>query len=172
MFPERASAFTSALIANGPTADYPALMRPFARLVGSWDVRGSRLDAASGEWRDRHFTWVVAYILEGRAVQDLEVVEGPGGVAETVATAVRVYDPDAGLWRVSFFAPRTGEFCHLVATSHRNGIRQDGSQTDERPIRWNFSEITDDRYVWEGWVSDDGGQTFTLTERNVGTRLA
>src|SRR4051812_7558617 len=78
--------------------------------------------------------------------------EGTRGRGSTV----RVYDTALGAWRVSWFGAEKGDFCTLVATPYRrDGIRQDGTQTDGRPIRWNFSNITDESFEWDGWVSDD-----------------
>lgn len=168
------SGLAEALIAPGPTDAYPTRMRRFGQLVGSWQVTGSRLDEATDAWTDRNFTWVVDYILDGRAVQDVEIepsASHPSGF-ETVATAVRVYDPHAGVWRVSYFAPTTGEYCHLVATPYRTGVRQDGTRTDGKLIRWNFTSITADAFSWEGWLSDDEGRTWRLIERTEAVRLS
>lgn len=165
--------FAEALVAPGPTPEYPGRMRRFGQLVGAWAATGSRLDEATGEWTGREFTWIVDFVLDGRAVQDVEVVPSdshPSGF-ETVATALRVYDPYAGVWRVSYFSPASGEYCHLVATPHRNAMRQDGTGTDGRPIRWNFASITPDAYAWEGWVSNDEGSTWVLVEHNEATRI-
>ena len=167
------SRFAEALIADGPTPEYPGRMRRFGQLVGTWAVHGSKLDESTGEWAEREFTWIVQFVLDGRAVQDVEVEAStthPSGF-ETVATAVRVYDQLAGAWRVSYFAPTLGEYCHLVATPYRNGLRQDGTGTDGRPVRWNFTSITEDGYTWEGWVSDDEGTTWHLVEHNEGVRV-
>jgi hypothetical protein len=167
------SGLAETLVASGPTDEYPGRMRRFGQLVGTWSARGSRLDEVTGEWTVRDFTWVVDYILDGRAVQDVEIeasVTHPSGFA-TVATAVRVYDPNAGVWRVSYFAPTSGEYCHLVATPYRSGIRQDGTRTDGKLIRWNFTEITADTYAWEGWLSDDEGSTWRLIEHNEAVRV-
>ncbi|TFV98384.1 hypothetical protein [Orlajensenia leifsoniae] len=174
MSPITTSAFTAALVADGPAPESSVYARGFGSLVGSWAVKGRRLDEASGIWKEREFTWIVSFILGGHAIQDVEVVPSVDDpeVMETLATGVRVYDPDAGLWRVSFFAPQTGDFCHLVASRHRDGIRQDGSQTDERPIRWNFSAITETSYVWDAWVSNDDGRTWELTEHNEAVRVS
>jgi hypothetical protein len=168
-----ASRFAQALLAPGPTPEYPGRMHRFGQLVGTWAAKGSRLDEATGVWAEREFTWIVAFVLDGRAVQDVELVASsthPSGF-ETVATAIRVYDPHAGAWRVTHVAPKLGEYCHLVATPHRNGVRQDGAGTDGRPIRWNFTSITADSYTWEGWVSDDEGATWLLVEHNEAVRV-
>ncbi|MGO4690413.1 hypothetical protein [Glaciibacter sp. 2TAF33] len=166
--------FAEALVASGPTPDYPSRMNRFGQLVGSWAATGSRLDEATGEWVGREFTWIVDFILDGRAVQDIEVVASashPSGF-KTVATAVRVYDPHAGVWRVSSFAPAIDEYCQLIATPYRHGIRQDGTRTDSKLIRWNFTSITAASYTWEGWLSDDEGATWTLVEHNEATRIS
>jgi hypothetical protein len=172
MTPTTFPGFSEALLAHGPDERYAARMSRIGRLVGSWDARGRRLDEASGEWVDRSFTWIVAYVLGGRAVQDLEVVpSSQPGEAVTIATALRVYDPVAGITRVSYFSPASNQYCNLVAMGWRDGIRQDGTQNDGRPIRWNFSEIAADSYAWDGWVSNDEGVNWELVEHIDGTRI-
>jgi len=165
--------FVEALVAAEATDHYPERMKRFGRLVGSWAVTGTRLDETTGEWSERSFVWQMEFILDGRAVQDIEIESRPSHPAgrETVATAIRVYDPLAGAWRVSYFAPLTGEYCHLVATPYRYGVRQDGTRTDGKPIRWNFTSITATSYRWEGWVSSDEGVTWLLIEHNEATRI-
>jgi hypothetical protein len=167
--------FARAITADGPTPLYPRRMVRFGQFVGSWDVHSRRLDDETGEWVESDFRWIVSYILEGRAVQDVQLVANdaePSGW-ETVSTALRVYDRLMGAWRVNYVEPRRGEFCQLVATPHRaDGIRQDGTRNDDKLIRWNFSGITADSYTWESWVSDDEGVTWWLQEHNEGHRIA
>ncbi|MDH6235347.1 hypothetical protein [Cryobacterium sp. CG_9.6] len=165
--------FADALIVPEATPEYPERMKRFGRLVGSWAAKGSRLNEETGEWSERTFVWQMAFILDGRAVQDIEIETNDAHPAgrETVATAIRVYDALAGAWRVSYFAPTLGEYCHLVATPYRLGIRQDGTRTDGKPIRWNFTSITANSYKWEGWVSSDEGATWLLIEHNEATRI-
>jgi len=173
MSPATVSGFADALLSDGPDKRYAARMRRFGRLVGTWDARGRRLDETTGEWHDRTFTWIVNYVLGGRAVQDIEVTPNAAKPDEmvTVATALRVYDPVAGVNRVSYFSPEDNQYCNLVAIGWRDGIRQDGTQNDGRPIRWNFSAITDDTYVWDAWVSNDDGSTWELVGHIDGTRI-
>jgi hypothetical protein len=163
--------FARALIVDAPAPQYAERLRRFGQLVGTWQVEGKRLDEESGEWHDRRFTWVVEFVLGGLAVQDIELVEGDDGAFSTVATALRVYDPVAGVTRVSYFSPAHNEYCNLVAIGYRDGIRQDGTRNDGRPIRWNFSNLDGASYRWEGWVSNDGGTTWEINEHVTGTRI-
>lgn len=162
--------FADALVSSGPSPEHPKRMTRFGQLVGSWHVRGRRLDEPTGEWRDRDFTWLVSWVMDGRAIQDLEVVEKDDR-EQTIAVAVRVYDPTAGIVRVSYFSPALNQYANLVAQGWRDGIRQDGTQNDERPIRWNFSEVSAQSYTFDGWVSDDDGVTWKLVEHLEGERL-
>jgi len=166
--------FSRALVTDGPAPEHPARMRRIRQLIGTWDVRGRELDEQSGEWKDRSFLWIVSYVLDGRGVQDIEVIPNAKQPEdyETIATALRIYDPVAGVVRVSYFSPVRNRYANLVAMGWRDGIRQDGTQNDERPIRWNFSSITGDSYVWDGWASNDDGSTWVLVEHLEGARVA
>jgi hypothetical protein len=166
------ASFADALLSPGPADAHRGKIARFGRLVGSWNVAARRLDEATGVWREDAFAWHVAYVLDGRAVQDVSVRETAEG-AVTIGTAIRVYDADIGVWRVSYMEPARGEYCNLLATGHRkDGIRQDGTRNDGKAIRWNFSKITESSYVWESYVSDDDGKTWWLAEHNEGTRTA
>ncbi|WP_022901360.1 hypothetical protein [Humibacter albus] len=166
---DEAASFAQALISAEVAPEHPNRMTRFGQMVGSWHVKGSRLDEDTDEWVERDFTWLVSWVMDGRALEDLEVVQTDDGPA-TVAVAVRVYDPAAGVVRVSYFSPPNNQYANLVAQGWRDGVRQDGTQNDERPIRWNFSAITNDSYTFDGWVSDDDGATWKLVEHLEGTR--
>lgn len=156
------SGLAGALISDAATPLYPARMRRFGRLVGTWDVTSRLLDENTGEWAEAALTWTFAYILDGRGVQDVisRRVDGDPATTEALGTTVRIYDPTLGVWRISWFGVTGGNYCSLMATGHGGGIRQDGTQTDGRPIRWNFSDITRDSFSWDGWVSNDDGATW------------
>ncbi|WP_022881999.1 hypothetical protein [Gryllotalpicola ginsengisoli] len=162
--------FVRALLAEGP--QHHRRLRNFGKLVGAWHVEGRRFDEETGQWQPRDFRYLVAWVFEGRAIQDLEVVTDPDGTEHTIAMGLRVADPHAGIARVSYFSPVTNQYANLVASTWRTGVRQDGSQNDGRPIRWNFTHIGEHDYTWEGWVSDDEGATWRLVEELAGTRLA
>ena len=166
--------FARALIASGPTPVRPQRMHLFGQFVGTWKAECRFLDEESGAWSEFAYDWTFAYTLGGRAVQDVLVAPSASdpAVLETKGSTVRVYDPVLGAWRVSWFGAVANDFCTLVATDHRDGIRQDGTQTDGRPIRWNFSEISEDSFMWDGWVSDDEGRTWWLEQHMDATRVS
>ncbi|WP_223692765.1 hypothetical protein [Leifsonia poae] len=167
--------FARALIARGPTPVRPQRMHLFGQLVGTWRAECRLLDEGSGAWSEFTYDWTFAYVLGGMAVQDVLVAPSAADptVPETKGSTIRVYDPVLGAWRVSWFGAVGNDFCTLVATGHhRTGIRQDGTQTDGRPIRWNFSEITENSFKWDGWVSNDEGRTYWLEQHMDATRVA
>ncbi|MFC4222257.1 hypothetical protein [Lysinibacter cavernae] len=166
--------FVRRLVAEGPTASYPSRMRLFGRLVGSWDISNSFLDEHTGNWAESERSWVFAYVLGGRAIQDVITgsAEGTGSHDQVFGSSLRVYDQSVGLWRVNWFGTATNEFCSLSAIERRGDILQDGTQTDGRPIRWNYLNITDSSFDWEGYVSNDDGSTWWLQQRMTAIRRA
>lgn len=90
------------LLSNGPHEDLSPADRLFEPFIGSWDLditwygHGAVTRRAKGEW---HFAWV----LEGRAIQDVWVV--PPRAATRNRRAVRVRNehpvPGSGMRRVA-----------------------------------------------------------------------
>ena len=156
--------FAEHLTADGPNSHKPKRLELFGRLVGSWRVHDRQLDVATGLWIGSERQWIFSWILDGRGVQDVIVALEGDNDGVTLGTTVRVYDRALGLWRVNWFGPAAGNYCTLVASAHRNGIRQDGTDTDGQPIRWNFSNVTTDSFEWDGWISLDDGATWLLEQ--------
>jgi len=152
------------LIAAGPHRDLPEKLDIYGRLMGSWDIHNRQFDESAGIWRENTLTWHFGRILDGLGVQDvLRSARGSG-------TTVRVYDRALDAWRVSWYGPLSGNFATLVGRPYGDGIFQDGSGQDGRPIRWNFSEIGPDGFRWEGHISDDDGATWRLEQEMTARR--
>ena len=166
--------FTAALLADQATPDYPERMKTFGQLVGEWAVANRFRAEAGDDWVESERRWLFSYVLDGRGVQDVIIGSDREGASDDTVfgTTLRVYDRTIGAWRVNYFSPHSGEYCALVASGYRDGVRQDGTQTDGRPIRWNFSAITPDSFEWDGWVSDDEGATWWQQQHMVATRLS
>lgn len=168
-------AFAELLLADGPDPELEEELMLFGRLVGGWDVAARFLDPdgnvtleVGGEW---HFGWA----LQGRAVVD--VLFSPSR-AEHVAgeewfeygTTVRVYDPKLGAWRMTWNPTSPSESKNLIARPDGDGIFIEGRAPEGKLVRWTFSEITDDSFLWQGRDSHDDGETWVLSEEMRCTR--
>jgi hypothetical protein len=171
------TAMIEALQADGALAEHADNLMLFGRLVGSWDIEGRFFDEegnitrqGTGEW---HFGWV----LEGRVIQDVLIAppragREPGTPSIAYDTAIRVYDPKTDSWRVSVIAPIYGTTLQLTARKHEDQIWLEGPGPEGKPIRWTFSEFSDNRVRWQGFVSNDDGESWVRDEEIILTRHA
>jgi hypothetical protein len=160
------SQFFAALGAPGPHPSLGAHAETYGPLIGSW--AGEFHDHASPEMPvgavEIHFAWV----LEGRAVQDLWIApsraaraEGPGPTRRLYGTTLRVFDPSTELWRVTWLNPESGARCDLLGRRVGDQVIQLGVR-DGRPIRWSFVTIEPDAFRWQGHVLEPDGATWRL----------
>lgn len=155
------------LVSTERSPDLPPEHDLFGRFVGTWAVENSLFSEATEQWSHSTLTWSFAWILQGRGVQD--VIETESG--RQIGTTVRTWDAVAG-WRVVWFSPVVPEHCVLAAEALGNdGIRLDGVQSDGRRIRWEFSAITSNSFLWNGWCSNDLGVTWWHEQHMQVTRL-
>ena len=160
------STLSDVLETTAPVAEHADAMMLYGQFVGSWegevtyhppDVAPVRHSA------EVHFGWA----LQGRAVQDVWIVparrdrQGPPGPLDLYGTTVRVYDPAADAWNVTWINPPNGAFTRLVGRREGDRIVQHGEDRDGLN-RWIFQEITPDSFRWTGELSNDGGQTWRL----------
>ncbi len=171
------SAAFEALAAHGPHPDHHDELMLFGQFVGSWDLdvtwyeAGSPVRREKGEW---HFAWV----LEGRAVQDIWIVpprieRGSRTDLYEYGSSMRFYDPALGAWRSTWIGPMRGGVILFIARGIGDEIVLEGRDAeDERPMRWVFSEIAPDRFLWRNTVSADAGQTWTTQQDFTCRRVA
>ena len=144
------------LLATGPGAGLKASDDLYGRFVGSWDleVLFYREDLRGSQIRgEAHFAWV----LEGRAIQDVWILpsravgdEPIHKVPNMYGTTLRVWNAERGKWRITWLNAVTGA-CDSLETAPSDGnIVQTGQHEDGTPIRWVFSDITDDSFHWTG----------------------
>ncbi|SMG27851.1 hypothetical protein [Paraburkholderia susongensis] len=160
-----AGGFLAALSAPARAADIPAADDLYGWLIGSWemDVLHYRVDMRSAPRRGEiHFGWV----LEGRAVQDVWIMpprgDSPSASDAMYGTTLRVWDPAARLWRVTYVNPRTGQHDELTGRRIGSDLVQIGRHADGTPIRWNFTDITRDSFRWNGVALEADGVTWRL----------
>jgi hypothetical protein len=165
---ENKESFQPALSAAGRSPEIPESADAYGWLVGSWelDVRHYWVDvAALGIKGEAHFAWV----LEGRAVQDVWIMPGRsertselGKANNSYGTTLRVWDGTIQAWRVTWINPVTGARAELIGRQIGKDIVQVGTHADGTPIRWIFSEITADSFRWTGEALNPDGKTWKL----------
>jgi len=173
------SAFLEALGAIGPADDRGSKMDLYGRFIGSWDLdvtqfpEGGAARRRQGEW---HFGWV----LEGRAIQDIWIVPPRGELrrgdaaanVNSCGTTLRIYDPRIDAWQVQWSDPVTQTFLQMIGRAQGDDVVQLGTRADGRLVRWSFSRITPDSFLWRGENSADDGVSWRMVTEFTARRTA
>jgi hypothetical protein len=161
------------LLSNGPHEDLSPADRLFEPFIGSWDLditwydRGAVTRRAKGEW---HFAWV----LEGRAIQDVWVVpprEQRHGTDELYeyGTSIRFPDPSCGGWRSTWLGPMQRVVRTFLARPADGDVVLETRLEDGRPMHWRFSDITPTSCSWSNATEQDG--EWIVTQRFTARRV-
>ncbi|MBR0641692.1 hypothetical protein [Plastoroseomonas hellenica] len=153
--------FAAALISEGPHAALPPESRIFAPFIGSWDLVVSWFDASGALSRRQDGEWHFAWILEGRAIQDVWIV--PPRHARVAAsdlyeygTSLRFFDPAIDAWQSTWIGPMHRLVRSFIA--HRAGdqvVLETVEGTSPR-MRWSFADIAADAFTWRNEAWKDG----------------
>ena len=155
--------FLEALRAAHPPAARGGSSDMYAQLIGDGDAEVvDHLPGGVGRRQsaEMHFAWV----LEGRAIQDLWIaparhdrvkLDTPAADGNRYGTTLRVYDPELDAWRVTWWNPVTRVEIRLVGRRVGSQVMQTGTDADGRLIRWVFVELHSDRFHWRGERSAD-----------------
>lgn len=146
--------FIDVLHAGGPAPDRAEKLGLYGWLIGDWTMEAV-IDLDDGT-RFRgpgtiHFGWV----LEGRAIQDVWILPGVFH-----GTTLRVYDPGLDAWHILWSDPLRQFYARQVGRAVGAEIVQEGTDGAGTPIRWRFTEIAPDSFLWIGERSFDGGATW------------
>ncbi len=163
------AAMMEALRADGPFPEYADKLMLFGRLIGSWDIEDVFFDENGNVRKRQHGEWHFGWVLEGRVVQDVIISpprasRAPGETSLEYGTTIRAYDPAIDAWRVTFVAPVYGVSVNLIAREDGDEIWLEGPAPDGRLYRWTFSDMTDERALWQGFVSADEGRNWWKEE--------
>ena len=161
--------FTTLLGAQGRSPGIPEAADAYGWLVGGWQLEvlhyaGADVSAQhiAGE---AHFAWV----LEGRAIQDLWIMprcsDRHPGLEETnnmYGTTLRIWDPAIQAWHIRWFNPVSGHQESQMGRRIGSEVVQVGARPNGTPTRWRFTEITPDSFHWIGEALEPDGKTWKL----------
>jgi hypothetical protein len=144
-----------------PHPDIPVGQRIFAPLIGSWDLvvtwyqNGVQVRQEAGEW---HFAWV----LEGRAIQDVWIVPPRKLRAQSAhlyeyGTSLRFYDAELSAWQSTWIGPMHRVVHTFIARGDENGITMETTAAATKSLRWVFSQIKTESFRWENFEESDDG---------------
>lgn len=160
--------FAKALISTSPADELKNKMNLFGQFVGEWDFEwawfgdGNGVDAAKvkGEWL---FSW----ILDGTAVQDVwicpsreERLKNSYSYTE-YGTSIRFYNPENDEWDITYGNIHSVTNLKVIQKSE-NTITLEARHIPDHGMRWVFSEITENSFLWQNTRSDDGGATWRV----------
>ena len=152
----RFRSFAEALSSAGPASDRADKMSLYGWLIGDWRfaavVHADDGARHTGEG-EIHFAWV----LEGRAIQDVWILPGI-----FFGTTLRIYDPGLDAWHILWSDPLKQLYTRQIGRARGRDIVQEGTADGGAATRWSFTEITPDGFRWTGERSLDGGATWQL----------
>jgi hypothetical protein len=162
------------LASAGPSPGLALEDQIFAPFIGSWDLvvtwfeNGRPKREERGEW---HFAWV----LGGRAVQDVWIVPPRSEWAThpdpyEYGTSIRFHDAGIGAWRSTWIGPVRGAVHTFLARRIDAEIVLETLKHDGRKMRWIFSDIRRDTFVWRNVV--EAGEGWELTQLFRAKRVA
>lgn len=157
-----------AFTTTGRSSEIPESADVYGWLIGSWDLEVRRIGPGGAEhrgWGEVHFAWV----LEGRAIQDVWIMPRRsertprlGKEFNVYGTTLRVWDPAITAWRITWINPVSGARDEMIGRRWGKDIVQVGTHADGTPIRWIFTDITPDSFRWVGEALEADGNTWRL----------
>ncbi|HEY6788041.1 MAG TPA: DUF1579 family protein [Trebonia sp.] len=158
------------LRADGPYLPLRDEMMLFGQFIGTWDMRVEFFDNHGDCVYSEPGQWSFAWVLDGRAIQDVLTYPRPGGDGRAIGTSLRSYDPESRRWQVIWLGVVSGITVILRGEAVGEQIRLEGPDPDGTMNRWTFHDITADRFTWTGLESADQGTTWHLRQRMTGSR--
>jgi len=149
--------------ATNPNASLGDQAEVVGRLVGTWNVEYTDF-AKDGKATHRTGEFIVGWVMDGRALQDLWIVD-PSGTRKDreVYTDLHWFDSKSRTWRSAFVDPEHGAATRFTGGPVGNDrFVLETQDLDSKQTRWSFNDIRPDSFVWRDEVSNDGGKTWKL----------
>jgi len=153
----------AALEATNPNPSLGDQAQVLSRLVGAWDVEYTDF-SKDGKSIHRTGEFIVSWVMDGRALQDLWIVDPSGKRKDReVYTTLHYFDAKSRTWHATFVDPEHGSIARFTG----------GPQGSDRFVietadlgnptnRWSFNDIGPDSFVYRDEASTDGGKSWRL----------
>jgi len=156
--PAAARMLAGLMVSDGPRPEYAEAFRPFAPLIGSWDLDVAWYDETGAVTRQTKGEWHFAWALDGRAVADIWIT--PSRAARATdgdgewGLSIRIYDPELKAFRSTWLGPKAAFVMPFIARADGDSITLE-SQTAS--TRWAFTSITETGFHWRNQDEDADG---------------
>jgi hypothetical protein len=153
----------TALQGMGPHPSLGDNAKVFGRLVGTWEVEYTDF-SKNGKVTHRSGQLIVGWVMDGRAIQDLWIVNPSGARKEReVYTDLRYFEPKSRTWPAIFVDPEDASVAKFTGGAVGDSrIVLDSPDLDAQDTRWSFNDIRKDSFVFRDEASSDGGKTWRL----------
>lgn len=170
--------FFDALVSSARAPELADVDDLFGFLIGSWDLDAVLHDPKGQTQRSKgelHAAWV----LEGRAIQDLFIFPRRSDRAAALpargdryATTIRTYHRALRAWRVDFINPAAPETsAQLTARRREQAIEMEGKLAGGVSIRWRYQSITATSFHYSAEKSGGDGAHWQLYLELFGSRV-
>lgn len=176
------NAFADCLVSDGPSPALAPYNMIFAPFVGSWDLAVSWFDESGGLSRRADGEWHFAWVLEGRAIQDVWIVPprsarvgAAAGDLYEYGTSIRIYDPAINEWRSTWIGPMQGVVRTFTARRIGDAVVLETTEGASPRMRWSFLDIAEDGFSWRNELSTAAGwrlqQSFAARRQKRGRQV-
>lgn len=171
--------FVQALVADAASPELGAAAEDFGWLIGGWRAQVRDIDA-DGRERTGRGEWWFAWVLEGRALQDVWISpprderaapRREDSANDRYGTTIRHLRPQRDGWRIVWINPVSGAENRLAGRRDGDRIVLLGMDGD-RVMRWRFVDIRPDAFTWQGHRLADDGERWILEAEFRLTRIA
>jgi hypothetical protein len=153
----------TALNATSPHPSLGNQAEVVGRLVGAWDVEYTHF-AKNGKTTRRTGEFIVGWVMDGRAIQILWIVDPSGTRTDReVYTNLHWFDQKAQAWRSAFVDPEHGSIARFTGGPlGRDRFVLETQDFGSGQNRWSANDIRRDSFVWRDEASSDDGKTWRL----------
>ncbi len=166
----------SMLYATEPHPDDAPALDLFGQFVGTWDMRVSFFDEHEKQIFNGNGEWTFAWILDGRMIQDVLTyapLDDPDANVpgkRRIGTSLRHYHPDTQQWDVVWFGATSHTVISFKGGQVDSDIHLAGIEADDALLKWQFTDITERSFQWQGFISTDQGSSWRMEQEMYGQR--